>query len=110
MAELRCPYRVDPAAHRDDGIGVVKTHIAGTFARTLGLNHPEFPDSCLGIDFALFIAIFRVFTYGPDVHIEQRRHQLLGQPDGLGPIAQFNALLAALRRENQKLRRAFADL
>ena len=42
--------------------------------------------------------------------LEQRRHQLLGEPDGFVGHADFDAVLAGLPGENQKLGGAVADL
>ena len=60
----------------------------------LGLNYPEFPDSCLLGQFAVRIDFFDMLVDRAHIHIIQCRHHLLRQPDVFILIAHFKAYIA----------------
>ena len=67
----------------------------------LGLNYPEFPDSCLLGQFAVRIDFFDMLVDRAHIHIIQRRHHLLRQPDVFILIAHFIACIALTRRSHK---------
>jgi len=47
---------MNPESYSDDGVEIVKIHIASNLTGAFGLNYSEFPKSCRGNDFALMRA------------------------------------------------------
>jgi len=75
-----------------------------------GLNYPEFPDSCPARLFGVAVDVADVLVDGPDIDFNERGHELLSEPDGFVLYADFDAALAGLQTEHEKLGRAVADV
>jgi hypothetical protein len=88
---LRRLVAVDPVADGNDGIQIVEVHLTGYLAGTLGLNYPEFPDSCLLMQFVRGVNVSQVLTYGSNVYPKKLRHLLLAQPKALIFILNIHA-------------------
>ncbi len=76
---------------------------------TLGLNCPEFPESCRPLQFVRFVDVFQMLADRTYINGKQFRQQLLRQPDGFLLVARLDTLLTCLASENQKLGSAVAD-
>ncbi len=70
-AELRAAKRADAVADGQYGVKVIVIHVAGNFAISLGLNYPEFPDSCLRIKFPFVIDIDQMLVCGLHSDLKQ---------------------------------------
>ena len=110
LPELSRPHGVDPITHGNNGVEVEEINTTRDFTFPLGLNYPEFPDSCFLSDFSLLVDVFKVFINGSYIHIEQGRHQLLRQPNGFILVAHLDAIPTALHAKNQKFRRGITDI
>jgi hypothetical protein len=85
-------------------------HVPGHLPGTLFLNCSEIPNSCHFGDFPLGVEVGQMLIDGRNGDLEQRGHQLLGQPDGFLHHTDFDPVLARLPGEDQKLGGAVADL
>jgi hypothetical protein len=54
--------RTDAVADGQNGVEVVVVNRAGNLAISLGLNYPEFPDSCRRIEFTFVVNVDQVFV------------------------------------------------
>lgn len=83
LAELGSAGSADAIPHGNDHVEGVVVHEPFDRPGTLGLNYPEFPDSCLRRQFALGKAVVTVFVDRPDVFLEQLGDVPLRQPKRL---------------------------
>ncbi|EKD40795.1 MAG: hypothetical protein ACD_74C00161G0001 [uncultured bacterium] len=109
LAELGSSHRIDPVADGDDGVEVVEIDVSGDPPVSLGLNYPEFPDSCLPLDFPGIADVLQVLADSANIHIKQLSHEFLGQPDGLVLITGLDALFPRLAGEDQEFGGGIAD-
>src|SRR5690606_39958650 len=87
-------------AYRQDDIEVIGVDLAFDLPRALGLNYPEFPDSCTRIALTLGEKVADVLVNRAHVLIEQLRDLPLAQPNGTvhGPKADGRgAVLGAVK-------------
>ena len=63
---------------------------------TLLLNCFHFGNGCLSGEFLLLVDVLQVLGDGGNIHIEQLRHCLLRQPEGLVPKYNTDKLLLAV--------------
>lgn len=83
LAELRAARTADAVADREDDGEAVVLDLPRDLALTLCSNHPEFPDGCGAVEFALLVDVHEVLVDGPDVLLEQLRQEGLRQPERL---------------------------
>ena len=74
------------------------------------LNCPEFPDSCLPVQFTGLTDIAQMLINRSHIHFKHYSHQLLRQPDGFILNTHFNRIFSGLSGKNQKFCRAVSDL
>ena len=89
-------------SYGDDGIEIVKIHIAFHLTGAFVLNYSEFPKSCPRRYFSLFVKIRQMLVDGGDAYFKKRGHELLAKPNGLILHADFDALFPGLGGEDQK--------
>jgi hypothetical protein len=82
-AKLRRLRAVDAVADRDDGVEVVEVDFAGNLPFSLGLNSPDFPESCPFRQLARLVNVAQMLTYRPHIDPKQLRNLLLIQPKSL---------------------------
>lgn len=66
----------------------------------LGLNYPEFPDSCFFSKFTICIYLLNMLIHSSNIHIIKGCHHLLCQPYIFVLIAHFKAILTVTNRSN----------
>ena len=86
----------------NNGVEIVKIHIAPHLAGAFGLNYSEFPKSCPNRNFPMFVKIRQMLVNCRDTHFKKRGHELLAKPNGLILHADFDALFPGLCGEDQK--------
>ena len=64
LAELGASRRTDAVADGQNGVEVVVVDEPGNLASPFGLNYPEFPDSCLRIEFLFVEDVDEMFVRG----------------------------------------------
>ena len=101
FAELHRPLVVHLEAYGNNRLQIVMRQFPINLTSALGLNYPEFPDSCLLGQFAVRIDFFDMLVDRAHIHIIQCRHHLLRQPDVLILIAHFKAGIALTRRSHK---------
>ena len=101
LAELHSTLIVHLEAHGNNHLQIIMRQFPIDLTSALGLNYPEFPDSCLLGQFAVRIDFFDMLVDRAHIHIIQRRHHLLRQPDVFILIAHFIACIALTRRSHK---------
>ena len=93
--ELRGLVTVHPVADGNDGVQVVKFHLALNLASSLAANHFHFGNSCLSRQLTRCKNVGQVLVDGRNLNPEQLRQRLLCQPDRFGLIEDISAKLIA---------------
>ena len=101
FAELHGALIVHLEAHGNNHLQIIMRQFPIDLTSALGLNYPEFPDSCLLGQFAIRIDFFDMLVDRAHIHIIQCRHHLLRQPDVFILIAHFIACIALTRRSHK---------
>ena len=101
LAELHSTLIVHLEAHGNNHLQIIMRQFPIDLTSALGLNYPEFPDSCLLGQFAVRIDFFDMLVDRAHIHIIQCRHHLLRQPDVFILIAHFIACIALTRRSHK---------
>ena len=101
FAELHGALIVHLEAHGNNQLQIIMRQFTVDLTSALGLNYPEFPDSCLLGQFAVRIDFFDMLVDRAHIHIIQCRHHLLRQPDVFILIAHFIACIALTRRSHK---------
>ena len=99
--ELDCTVVIDLKTNGDDHLQVVVFYLAADLAAALSLNYPKISDSCILLQFPIFIYFLDVIVDRPDIYIIEGSHHFLSQPDILVFVAHFYALGAVAGGSNK---------
>ena len=69
FAELDCTVVVDSKTHSDDHLQVIVFYLAADLAGALSLNYPKISDSCILLQFPIFIYFLDMIVDRPDIYI-----------------------------------------